>query len=85
MTALIRQCRSCTRTAKGAIGLARSVLGVGLASPRQIEQRLAICRACPEAVPCVHNTRQVCKCDICHCWLRHKTRLKRERCPLGQW
>jgi len=79
------RCRDCAGVLHGTMGIARSVLGVGLLSPGAVKQRLAVCRACDQSVKCRHNNRQVCRCIACGCWLKHKARLSRERCPMDKW
>ncbi len=78
-------CRTCAGALRGTTGLAWSMLGVHVLSQGAVKQRLEICRGCPEAVVCQHNAHQVCRCNACGCWLKHKTRLRRETCPKGKW
>ena len=73
------------RLVRGASGISRSVIGIGLASSVVQRRRMEICQPCKEAVRCVPYAPQVCKCLQCGCFLKHKTRLAKERCPLGKW
>ena len=71
--------------ARGAVGVAKSTAGVGIASPRVIARRRTICDACEHARPCRGKPGRACTCAICGCWVRHKARLAEERCPEGRW
>lgn len=50
-----------------------------------IADRRAVCRACPDAIPCQHNPAKFCVCRVCNCQLRIKTTLAAESCPAGKW
>jgi hypothetical protein len=78
-------CRDCGGVLHGSVGLVRSLLGVRHLSQGAVKQRLEICRGCELSVVCRHNDRQVCRCNACGCWLKHKTRLRGESCPKGKW
>jgi len=78
-------CRDCGGVLHGTLGLTRSLLGLKLLSQGAIKQRLEICRACDQSVPCRHNSSQVCRCNACGCWLKHKARLRGESCPQNRW
>jgi hypothetical protein len=69
----------------GAAGLAKAVVGLGLADKATIESRRAICRECPEAIPCAKAIGRFCQCRKCGCLLKAKTKLSSEACPLGHW
>jgi hypothetical protein len=43
------------------------------------EERLTICRACPELIPVVDQ------CKKCGCFMEWKTKLEAAKCPLGKW
>ena len=75
----------CGKIAAGAIGLARAAAGIGRADVDTVERRRALCRDCPEAVPCVKNTAKFCMCNKCGCLLKAKTVIASEKCPLGKW
>lgn len=77
-------CGSCPSLIKGAVGVAMSVAGLGIARDETIEQRASQCRACPHAVPCVVQRGRLCMCGLCGCGLKHKIRLRKERCPLPE-
>jgi PHP family Zn ribbon phosphoesterase len=79
------RCRDCAGVLHGTVGVARSLLGVGLSSPGMLKQRLTVCGTCDQSVKCRHNDRQVCRCKACGCWLKHKARLARETCPRRMW
>jgi len=61
----------------GAIGITKSVSGIGVACPNEIASRLAICENC--------EIREGKKCGDCGCYIEHKTRLANEECPKGYW
>ena len=63
--------------AHGAVGKAKSVLGVGIAPASDISLRQALCQPC--------GYRNMDKCGICHCPIKDKTRLASESCPAGYW
>ncbi len=75
----------CGDMARGAKGIVQAALGLGRADGQIIERRRAICRACPEAIPCVKKAGQFCRCRRCGCVLHFKTALAGESCPLGRW
>lgn len=43
------------------------------------EERLDICKACPDVVPVVNQ------CKRCGCFMDLKTTLKISKCPIGKW
>jgi len=43
------------------------------------KQRFAICEACPRLF------KPTGTCMECGCFMRVKTRIKSQRCPLGKW
>lgn len=71
---------------RGAVGLTKAFLGVGLADDVTIASRRDICRSCehsekkqtPEGV-------KVRKCNLCLCFIGPKTKLKAEKCPADKW
>jgi hypothetical protein len=63
--------------ASGAIKLAKSEIGIGIASPEVIADRRGTCEACDQWN---HG-----RCMKCGCFTYAKTRLTNERCPLGKW
>jgi hypothetical protein len=63
--------------ARGVAGITRAAVGVGTGSHAMVEARRAVCRSCE------HNTGT--RCTVCKCFLRPKTALRSERCPLGKW
>ena len=62
---------------KGAVKLAQSELGLGIAADKTIAARRAACEACDRWD---HG-----RCNECGCYTYAKTRLKSEACPLGKW
>ncbi len=68
--------------AHGAAGIARAVTGTGGASAELIEQRTAICAACPHAVLSLGVLQ---RCDLCGCSTWGKVRNAGEKCPAGKW
>ncbi|MBM3910465.1 MAG: hypothetical protein FJ356_02315 [Thaumarchaeota archaeon] len=48
-------------------------------NPKTAEDRLAICKACPELI------KLTTQCKKCGCFMTAKTKLKRAECPLGKW
>ena len=73
------------RLVRGAIGISKSMLGMGVAPPNVQKKRMELCQECPKAVRCAPHAPPVCFCKACGCYLKHKTRLKSERCPMGKW
>lgn len=70
----------------GAIGLAKAALRLDRAPRALIEQRRALCRACPHARRIMHQgALKVATCMLCGCYLPAKTVLRRESCPLSKW
>lgn len=62
---------------KGAVKLVQSEVGIGIASPSEVDARRAVCEACDQWL---HG-----RCTKCGCYTFAKTRLTNERCPLGKW
>jgi len=79
------QCSTCERIAKGTLGITKSVLGLQRLSIEKTQQRLAVCRQCPDVEMCPGTRHRVCRCKLCGCHLKHKARLKNEACPAGKW
>ena len=48
-----------------------------LAKSETVHHRLEICRTCP------HKKGMIC--GKCGCIIKAKTRLGREKCPIGKW
>ncbi len=67
---------------KGAASIAKAATGIGLASPETIAARRLTCESCPEATS---GVRPLSRCRKCHCSIIWKTRLARQKCPLGKW
>jgi len=76
---------SCGGCFKGAAGLAKYALGIGLAAGPLAEVRRRLCRNCERAVPCRTQPGKMCRCAVCGCWLMPKTGLAAETCPLEKW
>lgn len=47
--------------------------------PKTAEDRLAICKACPELI------KLTTQCRKCGCFMAAKTKLKHAECPLQKW
>jgi len=63
--------------ATGAVKLAKSEMGIGVAEEDLIASRRKHCEGCDRWN---HG-----KCLECGCYTYAKTRLTREKCPLGYW
>ena len=77
---------------RGAIGVTKSAIGIGLADERTIQQRLDICRHCPHALKNPSpmfakflGLTNKSKCSVCECFIFHKSRLNKESCPMDKW
>lgn len=66
-----------SRMARGAVKLAKAELGIGLADAQEVADRRIICEGCEHWD---HG-----KCRECGCYTWAKTRLTKERCPVGSW
>ena len=66
-----------SRVVRGATGLAKSAMGIGLAPETIRRGRMTMCEGCEH--------RADTRCDLCGGWLKHKTRLASEQCPAGYW
>lgn len=53
--------------------------GAPKADPELAEQRLNICKGCPELIKL---TRQ---CKKCGCFMQVKSKMKLAVCPIGKW
>lgn len=69
--------RSLGDTIKGAIGLAKSEMGVGTVDDSTLEHRRQLCILC--------DRQDLGVCGECGCYCAAKVKLKKERCPLGKW
>jgi len=69
--------RTWKQLAKGALGIAKDVLGIDAAADDVVSARWSICSNCQE------NDRGVCA--KCGCHLSAKSRIGSETCPLGKW
>ena len=49
------------------------------ADPELAEQRLNICKGCPELIQLTTT------CKMCGCFMSVKTKLQGATCPLGKW
>ncbi|WP_342351682.1 DUF6171 family protein [Leptospira alexanderi] len=45
------------------------------------EKRMGTCLTCPLLLKGFLSEQ----CSVCHCFVRLKTKLKRESCPIGKW
>lgn len=56
-----------------------------MAAPKAtIDERKAICRACPHAT-LVGPKKFLRLCSQCGCVLAAKVQMKRAKCPIGKW
>lgn len=69
--------RSLGDTIKGAVGLAKSEMGVGTVDDSTLEHRRQLCILC--------DRQDLGVCSECGCYCAAKVKLKKERCPLGKW
>tara|TARA_R110002167_G_scaffold160158_1_gene356041 strand:+ start:443 stop:919 length:477 start_codon:yes stop_codon:yes gene_type:complete len=69
--------RSLRSTIKGAVGLAKSEMGVGTVDDSTLEHRRQLCILC--------DRQDLGVCGECGCYCAAKVKLKKERCPLGKW
>jgi hypothetical protein len=72
------------RIVHGAAGLTKAVVGIDRAPADAIAARRAICRRCDRATRHRDGVR-VLRCLECACWIKPKTALAGEKCPLGKW
>lgn len=75
-------CKSCRdrlgpAIVRGAAGLIRSELNIGVAPDAVIAARRAACESCDQWD---HG-----RCKSCGCYTYAKTRLRSEKCPIGKW
>lgn len=75
----------CDRIIHGVVGLTQSALGINSAPDDVIQQRRELCRACPEATTYHGDPTRFSQCRVCKCFLKAKTQLQTESCPLGKW
>ena len=75
---------SCSSCLKGAVKAVKAAVGLDQAPERVIESRREVCRQCDRATRHKDGVR-VLKCLECSCWIKLKTRLAGEKCPLGRW
>jgi hypothetical protein len=72
------------RIVHGAVGLIKAIVGIDRAPAAVVAARVQICRQCDHATRHRDGVR-VLKCRECACWIKLKTRLAGEHCPLGRW
>jgi len=88
--------RAMCMAARGAVGIVKTVVGVGLATAEVIERRRAICRGCEIAVECVRSPGRKCWCgdpvkmamgtaEGCGCLIEVKTQVENAVCVKGLW
>ena len=80
--------------AQGAVGLAKAAAGIGHADKETTALRLAECAVCPallqhpqdpEDGDVIHGIGFFDRCGICGCFVRAKTLLADQSCPLDKW
>jgi hypothetical protein len=72
------------RLVHGAVQVGKALIGIDRAPAAVTESRRAICRHCDRATRHKDGVR-VLRCQECDCWIKFKTRLAGEKCPLGKW
>jgi len=60
-------------------GIPSPYLHVVNVNKKLAQERIDVCRACPELVS------EVDQCKKCGCFIGSKTRLESAQCPLGKW
>ncbi len=77
---------------RGSSGLSRAALNVGPADADTINQRKQTCANCDLAtrtkathIESLRVLSPTSTCSQCKCLISAKTKLAKERCPLGQW
>jgi hypothetical protein len=70
--------------AHGAVGSIKALVGIDRAPDSVIAARVQVCRQCDRATRHRDGVR-VLRCLECTCWIKPKTRLAGEKCPLGRW
>lgn len=68
---------SLVEKAKGAIKLGKAELGIDDVSLDVLQMRRSECQKC--------DKNEIGRCLECGCYLWAKTKLKREKCPIGKW
>lgn len=79
-------CKTCRRALRGVRGLAKSAMGIDKPDDPTVQKRRKICEACPRLSK--NSTGIITKrskCMECTCYYIAKTRLQKEKCPLGKW
>ena len=76
---------------KGAVGLAKSALGIDRATDAEIKRRLDQCRQCPQATRSGkpkfakhQGLTNLSRCRLCKCFVAAKAKISSERCPLDK-
>lgn len=69
--------------AAGALGRVVAAAVAGKPLTRTEEERNAI--QATHCAPCKHYDGARKRCTLCGCWVRWKTRLATEHCPIGLW
>jgi len=85
-------CHQVTKIARGAIGVAKAVIGVDRANDATVQTRRDVCRECPHAKrnharmnrP-TKGLTNLSQCARCECFIVAKTLLAGEKCPEGKW
>ena len=72
----------------GAVGIAKAVVGIDRTDPDELTRRVRAClghpTGGPDAIPPCDQYDSG-KCNACGCFVKFKTKLDSERCPLGKW
>ena len=82
------------KLAQGAAGLAKAAAGIGHADKETTARRLAECAVCPALLQhrqdpkdddVIQGVGIFDRCGACGCFVRAKTLLADQACPLGKW
>ena len=90
-----RWLKAAINVATGAIGVAKSTVGIGLSPRDVIAARRKVCHSCEHIAPCVGLSKVKCCgriADIlkatsptCGCIIDRKVRVASQHCPVGKW
>lgn len=81
------------KLAQGTTGLAKALIGIGHTDNDTTVQRLNHCATCPALIRHRQNSPESIvqgiglfdRCGACGCFVRAKTLLVDQTCPLGKW
>ncbi len=70
---------------EGVVGIIKTTIPKYQADQKLIEERLDICRKCPNLKVSKVLNKEVFKCGLCGCPLRLRVKLKDKGCEGGFW